>query len=272
MTNFWSQLAITIASSGLFVALLQALFGRFRLGRRSEQLSAWQNELEVLNKIDRTTGSGAALHVAARQGVYRSIANRLVPPAFWQAFGFFVAGLLTAMLSLTLFFIIEPAPLPWDIGRFILATLYTVLTCLAFAMWYLRPRASEKLRAAVLAGIEFGENTNPGAEGRLQLSQRDLFREQDAAKWNQIFDFTPSVKDLGSKKERKNNSHLTQPYKRLIYHAVEPTVRDGVLNFLRDLHKSADPETTPTLPDESSTRDRANGKAEDCSRDSDSVS
>lgn len=237
MKDFWPQLVITVASSSLFVALLQALLGRFRISRRSEQLAAWQNELEVLNQIDRTTGSGAALHIAARQGVYRSIANRLVPPTFWQAFGFFIAGLLAATLSVTLFWIVESAGLPWEIGRIGLASLYSFLAFLAFAMCFMRPRASEKLRAAVLAGIEAGENSSPGAKQRFQASKRELLREQNEQRWDEVFDYIPSETNKTCKQARKNSNRLSEPYKFLIRHAVEPTVRDGVFNFLRDLHQ-----------------------------------
>jgi hypothetical protein len=259
MENFWTQFVITVAGSGLFVTILEALLGRFRIGRRSEQLGAWQGELEALRKIDRSSGSGAALHIAARKGVYRSIANRLVPPTFWQGLGFFIAGLLTITLSAILLWVIEPAGNAWDVARIGMGVLYGIVALLAVAMCFVRPYASDRLRAAVLAGIESNERSDGGAPLRFRVAVRGVLREQNADKWSDLFAYEPTEEDEVDRAKRKLTAYLRNPYQWWIQHSVEPDIRGGVFSFLGEVHA-----LESKVPPSGATHPQTDAPSEDC--------
>src|SRR5699024_12624192 len=100
---------------------------RFRIGRRSEQIGAWSDELNKLRQIDRTTSSGAALHIASRQSVYQARANRTVPTTICQCMGFFSASILAAAMNAIMFWFVETTDdLMLEVMRYIIAGIYAV--------------------------------------------------------------------------------------------------------------------------------------------------
>src|SRR5699024_765280 len=224
---------------------------RFRIGRRSEQIGAWSDELNKLRQIDRTTSSGAALHIASRQSVYQALANRIVPTTIWQCFGFFSASILAAAMSAIMFWFVETTDaLMLDVMRYIIGGIYAVFTLLMLVLFFMRPRASHKIRSAVLSGIEAGEDTDPGAKFRLQDNTRILMRCKDEEPWSQIFSYVQSKSDKPRRKVfswfKKKNQRAgrsktetrdhSNAFKWHISFGADPAVRAGAFSFLRDVY------------------------------------
>src|SRR5699024_9787202 len=136
--DFWLQLVLNVTGSSLVVTVFQAVLGRFRIGRRSEHIGAWSDELNKLRQIDRTTSSRAALHFASPQSMYQAHANRIFPTTLLQCFGFFIASILAAAMSAIMFWFVETTDaLMLEVMRYIIGGIYAVFTLLMLVLFFM---------------------------------------------------------------------------------------------------------------------------------------